>query len=88
MPSISNYGGMFCHTMHCSAIVTYPDGFPNKCICFNNPSFFLFGREIGEAFKVLGQDPDCRVIILSGNGKAFCSGKLFKIKLWTPNMYY
>ena len=26
------------------------------------------------AFNTLGKDPDCRVIILSGNGKAFCSG--------------
>lgn len=30
--------------------------------------------EIGRAFNVLGQDPDCRVIIFSGNGKAFCAG--------------
>jgi len=30
--------------------------------------------EIGEAFKVLGQDPDCRVIVFSGNGKGFCAG--------------
>jgi len=30
--------------------------------------------EIGLAFNTLGKDPDCRVIILSGNGKAFCSG--------------
>lgn len=30
--------------------------------------------EIGEAFKLLGDDPDCRVIIFSGNGKAFCAG--------------
>ena len=31
-------------------------------------------REIGEAFKVLGEDPDCRVIVFSGNGKGFCAG--------------
>jgi len=30
--------------------------------------------EIGQAFNLLGKDPDCRVIILSGNGKAFCAG--------------
>ena len=36
--------------------------------------FILFFREIGEAFNLLGKDPDCRVIILSGNGKAFCAG--------------
>ena len=37
-------------------------------------SFIFFFREIGEAFNLLGKDPDCRVIILSGNGKAFCAG--------------
>ena len=36
--------------------------------------FYLFFREIGQAFNLLGKDPDCRVIILSGNGKAFCAG--------------
>ena len=36
--------------------------------------FILFFREIGQAFNLLGKDPDCRVIILSGNGKAFCAG--------------
>ena len=36
--------------------------------------FIFFFREIGEAFNLLGKDPDCRVIILSGNGKAFCAG--------------
>jgi len=30
--------------------------------------------ELGQAFNVLGKDPDCRVIVLSGNGKSFCSG--------------
>ena len=30
--------------------------------------------ELGEAFNLLGKDPDCRVIVLSGNGKSFCSG--------------
>ena len=34
----------------------------------------FFFSEIGLAFNTLGKDPDCRVIILSGNGKAFCSG--------------
>jgi len=31
-------------------------------------------REISEAFNVLGSDPDCRSIVLSGNGKMFCAG--------------
>lgn len=30
--------------------------------------------ELGEAFKILGEDPDCRVIVFTGNGKAFCAG--------------
>merc|ERR1719510_2436291 len=30
--------------------------------------------EIGDAFNLLGKDPDCRVIIFSGNGRAFCAG--------------
>ena len=33
-----------------------------------------FSREISEAFNVLGSDPDCRSIVLSGNGKMFCAG--------------
>ena len=42
---------------------------------FNYRLFILFFfSEIGLAFNTLGKDPDCRVIILSGNGKAFCSG--------------
>ena len=44
-------------------------------IYFNYKLFILlFFREIGLAFNKLGKDPDCRVIILSGNGKVFCSG--------------
>jgi len=34
----------------------------------------LLWSELGEAFNLLGKDPDCRVIVLSGNGKSFCSG--------------
>jgi len=30
--------------------------------------------EIGLAFNLLGKDPDCRSIVFSGNGKAFCAG--------------
>ena len=36
--------------------------------------FFSFCSELGEAFKILGEDPDCRVIVFTGNGKAFCAG--------------
>ena len=39
-----------------------------------NKLFLYYFSEIGQAFNMLGKDPDCRVIILSGNGKAFCSG--------------
>ena len=39
--------------------------------------FYFWNSEIGEAFKLLGDDPDCRVIIFSGNGKAFCAGTIF-----------
>ena len=30
--------------------------------------------EIGAVFEMLGSDPDCRSIVLSGNGKMFCAG--------------
>jgi len=43
---------------------------PNKMNALNKP---LWG-EIGNVFEVLGEDPDCRSIVLSGNGKMFCSG--------------
>jgi enoyl-CoA hydratase/carnithine racemase len=32
------------------------------------------GREIVEAFKAADQDPDVRVVIMTGAGKAFCAG--------------
>ena len=37
-------------------------------------NLWIVFREIGEAFRTLGDDPDCRVIVMSGNGKMFCSG--------------
>merc|ERR1712241_109877 len=30
--------------------------------------------EIGSVFHELDSDPDCRAIVLSGNGKMFCAG--------------
>jgi enoyl-CoA hydratase/carnithine racemase len=32
-------------------------------------------REIGKCFTELGDDPDCRVIVLSGAGKIFSAGE-------------
>ena len=49
----------------------------NHTVRFNDHEFnifFVFFSELGEAFKVLGEDPDCRVIVFTGNGKAFCAG--------------
>ena len=34
----------------------------------------LFFSEIGSVFHELDSDPDCRAIVLSGNGKMFCAG--------------
>uniref|UniRef100_A0A6V1PVH1 Uncharacterized protein n=1 Tax=Heterosigma akashiwo TaxID=2829 RepID=A0A6V1PVH1_HETAK len=31
-------------------------------------------RELGECFEALGEDPKCRSIVISGNGKAFTAG--------------
>jgi len=36
---------------------------------------FLF-REFKECFENLSMNPDCRVVVLSAAGKAFCAGKL------------
>ena len=36
--------------------------------------FNLFFSEIGSVFQELDSDPDCRAIVLSGNGKMFCAG--------------
>lgn len=33
-----------------------------------------FWREIGQCFKQLGEDPDCRAVLLSGSGKVFTAG--------------
>lgn len=43
---------------------------PDKMNALNKT---LWG-EIGQVFEELGKDPDCRVVVLSGNGKVFCSG--------------
>ncbi|SDZ36604.1 enoyl-CoA hydratase/isomerase family protein [Thermoactinomyces sp. DSM 45892] len=32
-------------------------------------------RELTEAFRVANQDPEVRVVVLTGSGKAFCSGQ-------------
>lgn len=34
----------------------------------------LLFREIGEAFKALSDDKDCRVVVLSGAGRSFTAG--------------
>jgi enoyl-CoA hydratase/carnithine racemase len=31
-------------------------------------------RDIHDVFKFLANDSNCRCIVLSGNGKAFCAG--------------
>ncbi len=35
-------------------------------------------REIGDCFRLLADDPDCRSIVLSGAGKTFCAGLDFE----------
>ncbi|XP_069692433.1 delta(3,5)-Delta(2,4)-dienoyl-CoA isomerase, mitochondrial [Periplaneta americana] len=58
--------------------VTVPDPFvyhvelnrPKKMNAMDNTMW----TEIGECFKGLGDNPDCRAIVLSGAGKIFCSG--------------
>uniref|UniRef100_A0A0K0EV30 Delta(3,5)-Delta(2,4)-dienoyl-CoA isomerase, mitochondrial n=1 Tax=Strongyloides venezuelensis TaxID=75913 RepID=A0A0K0EV30_STRVS len=43
-------------------------------------------KEIGNVFKMLSEDEDTRVIVLSGNGKNFCSGiDLFEIQKFLNN---
>lgn len=37
--------------------------------------YFNVHREIGKCFTELGDDPDCRVIVLSGAGKIFSAGE-------------
>jgi 2-(1,2-epoxy-1,2-dihydrophenyl)acetyl-CoA isomerase len=43
---------------------------PDKMNAFNS----TMGREIVEAFKEAERDPEVRVIIMTGAGKAFCAG--------------
>ncbi|XP_074099067.1 delta(3,5)-Delta(2,4)-dienoyl-CoA isomerase, mitochondrial isoform X1 [Cotesia typhae] len=43
---------------------------PNKLNALNNTMW----EEIGKCFQELDSTPECRVIILSGAGRAFCSG--------------
>jgi 2-(1,2-epoxy-1,2-dihydrophenyl)acetyl-CoA isomerase len=33
------------------------------------------GRELGEALKAAARDPDVRAVVITGSGKAFCSGQ-------------
>uniref|UniRef100_A0A5S6QWI9 Delta(3,5)-Delta(2,4)-dienoyl-CoA isomerase, mitochondrial n=1 Tax=Trichuris muris TaxID=70415 RepID=A0A5S6QWI9_TRIMR len=46
---------------------------PDKLNAFNE----TFWQEIGDCFSQLAVHPDCRVVVLSGNGRAFCSGMDF-----------
>ncbi|XP_015127487.1 delta(3,5)-Delta(2,4)-dienoyl-CoA isomerase, mitochondrial isoform X2 [Diachasma alloeum] len=43
---------------------------PNKMNALNNAMWM----EIGECFKMLDDSDDCRVVMLTGAGKAFCAG--------------
>ncbi|XP_042869939.1 delta(3,5)-Delta(2,4)-dienoyl-CoA isomerase, mitochondrial-like isoform X2 [Penaeus japonicus] len=43
---------------------------PDKLNAMNNTMW----REIGQCFDKLGEDSDCRAIVLSGNGRLFTSG--------------
>ncbi|CAP24165.2 Protein CBG02334 [Caenorhabditis briggsae] len=43
---------------------------PNK---FNALNMEIW-KEIGDCFQLIDEDPDCRVVILQGEGKHFCSG--------------
>uniref|UniRef100_A0A0N4ZHS5 Delta(3,5)-Delta(2,4)-dienoyl-CoA isomerase, mitochondrial n=1 Tax=Parastrongyloides trichosuri TaxID=131310 RepID=A0A0N4ZHS5_PARTI len=62
--------------------------FPNYVthIQLNRPQKFnalnmIIWKEIGDVFKILANDENTRVIVLSGNGKHFCSGiDLFDIQ--------
>lgn len=45
----------------------------NRIINILQSILFLF-REIKECFDALNEDPDCRVIVLSGAGKHFTAG--------------
>ncbi|KAF2882588.1 hypothetical protein ILUMI_23605 [Ignelater luminosus] len=47
---------------------------PDKLNAFNGTMW----HEIGQCFKELHTDPDCRVVILSGSGKLFTAGLDFK----------
>ncbi len=47
-----------------------------------------FFSEIGAAFRELGDDPDCRVVVMSGNGKLFCSGLLSCVYIGVMGMYH
>ena len=40
-------------------------------------SFFFLFSEIRTCFEKLDQDVDCRVVVLTGAGKAFSSGSTF-----------
>lgn len=40
--------------------------------------FILFPcREFTSCFKRLGEDENCRVVVVSGTGKMFCAGRIF-----------
>ncbi|CAJ0577907.1 unnamed protein product, partial [Mesorhabditis spiculigera] len=45
----------------------------NRASRLNAMNFELW-REIGDCFEKLAVDPDCRAVVLSGNGKAFSVG--------------
>ncbi|KAF1766007.1 hypothetical protein GCK72_005962 [Caenorhabditis remanei] len=60
-------------------------------VSLNRPSKFNalnmeIWKEIGDCFQWIDEDPDCRVVILQGEGKHFCSGlDLGGISLFNEN---
>lgn len=52
------------------------------------PNFELFCfSEIGQCFHQLGEDENCRSIVLSGSGKLFCAGiEIQDLASWLPKL--
>jgi 2-(1,2-epoxy-1,2-dihydrophenyl)acetyl-CoA isomerase len=56
-------------------------------ITLNRPEVYnaiddALSYELQDAFKAAAADTDVRVIVLTGSGKAFCSGTRFKSHFW------
>ena len=69
-----SFGGKCNNLLYSNHYVKHNITIPTSTVHNIFKGLNLFFSEIGSVFHELDSDPDCRAIVLSGNGKMFCAG--------------